>query len=219
MLLHLSPTPCYLLLATVFCVSSATSCRSNVVSYAKAVNDAERALRSLEAQAATRRIACSQRDAVAAQLDFLVTLSSAGAAGTETATIKAARSSVEAQLEKDAKLQQASIDAAIKALTAGAQGPTDDLIAPLFAKAMDAARAEAAKGAEADKNAKPLRNAQLVEIFRKRFGLVDDVVTEGAAAAAAKDAAARSVLVGKVGGAEPKVGAPFIIKPAIAYAK
>lgn len=183
------------------------------------MNDAERALRALEAQAATRRIACAQRDAVAAQLDFLVTLSSAGAAGTETATIKAARSSVEAQLEKDAKLQQASIESAIKALTAGAQAPADDVIAPLFAKALDAARAEAAKSAEGDKNAKPLRNPQLVEICRKRFGLVDDVVTEGAAEAAAKDAAARAVLVGKVGGVEPKVGTPFVIKPAIAYAK
>jgi hypothetical protein len=44
-------------------------------------------------------------------------------------------------------------------------------------------------------------------------------VTADALKAAAKDAAARAVLVGKVGGAEPTVGAPFVLKPAIAYAK
>ncbi len=44
-------------------------------------------------------------------------------------------------------------------------------------------------------------------------------MTESAVEAASKDAATRAVLVGKIGGGELKVGAPFVIKPAIAYAK
>ena len=83
---------------------------SNVVAYAKLVNDAERALRAAEADAATRRMRAAQRDAMVAQLDFLVSLQASSSAGSDAAVVKAARAGVEAALEKDSKAQQATIE-------------------------------------------------------------------------------------------------------------
>lgn len=177
------------------------------------MNDAERALRALEASAATKRIALAQREALVSQLDYLVQISASGAAGKEAAVIKAARANVEAALEKDAGLQQRTIDAAVKALKEGSA--SEDVVAPLFAKALEKAKAdEAAKPA-----AKPLTDRMQVEIFRKRFGLTEDAVSEITLQRAKADKAAWALLTGKVGGAEPAVGAKYILKPAIAYAK
>ena len=140
---------------------------SNVVAYAKEVNAAERALRALEADAATRRMRAAQVDGLQAQLAFLVALQSGSAQGADAAVAKAARATVESTLEKDARAQQATIDAAIKALAAGATTPADDTVAPLYAKAFDAARKQVA----AQPAAKPFSSAAIQEIFRKRFGL------------------------------------------------
>jgi len=246
-----------------------------VVGLSRSVNSAERALRAVEAEAASRRIVSGQRDALVHQLDDLVSLQTAGAAGTEKEVLRTARAEVEAAFEKDAKLQQASIEGAIRALRDGATTAADDLVAPLFSKTLDAA----AKSAAAKPASKPFSSPQTVDIFRKRFGLsewgrravgfsvglgvcllwsrglplpalsavlccalpmpcrrkssltpalssstasspaAEDAVTADALKAATKDAAARAVLVGKVGGAEPAVGTPFVLKPAIAYAK
>lgn len=140
---------------------------SNVVSYARAVNNAERALKALEAEAATKRVKSAARDALVSQLDYLVSLQASGAGAAEAEVLKAARSTVESSFEKDAKLQQASVDAAIKALTTGSSAASDDVVSPLFTKALESARKDnAAKPA-----AKPFANPQLVDIFRKRFGL------------------------------------------------
>lgn len=83
---------------------------ANIVGYVKQVHAGERALRKLEAAAATKRILAAQRDALVDQLDYLVTVQASGAAGVETAVVKAARTAVETALEKDASLQQKTID-------------------------------------------------------------------------------------------------------------
>lgn len=134
----------------------------------KTVHEAERSLRKAEAEAATRKLHIAQRDALVAQLDYLVQLRQGAASATEGAVIKAARSAVEASLEKDKDLQQKSIDAAIKALKEGASAPTDDVVGPLFTKAM---AEQSKKAAAATAATNPFTDPQQVEMFRKRFGL------------------------------------------------
>jgi len=138
-----------------------------VVGLSRSVNSAERALRAVEAEAASRRIVSAQRDALVHQLDYLVSLQTAGAAGTEKEVLRTARAEVEAAFEKDAKLQQASIEGAIRALRDGSTTAADDLVAPLFSKTLEAA----AKSAAAKPASKPFSSPQTVDIFRKRFGL------------------------------------------------
>lgn len=104
----------------------------------KTVHTAERALRKLEAEAATRKAAIAQRDGLVAELDYLVALKGQAAGETEGALVRTARAAVEGALEKDAKVQQASIEAAIKALTTGV--PAEDVVAPLFDKAVAQAK-------------------------------------------------------------------------------
>ena len=133
----------------------------------KTVNAAERALRAIEAEAATRKAAHARKEATQQALDFLVGLKSAAGADAEGASLRAARAAVEGALEKDAAVQQRSIDAAIKALKDGQAAPADDVIEPLFAKAAQAAKAEIQGRAAAN----PFTLASNVDMFRKRFHL------------------------------------------------
>jgi hypothetical protein len=73
----------------------------------------------MEAEAATKRVAIAQRDALVEQLDYLVSVAQAGAADTEASVLKTARAAVESSLEKDAALQQKTIEAALKSLKEG----------------------------------------------------------------------------------------------------
>lgn len=186
----------------------------SVVDYIRTVNAAERGLRSLEAQAATRKVLISQRDALVEQLNYLVNLQASGAADTEAAVAKAARAAVETQLEKDASLQQRSIDAAIKALKEGSI--SEDVVAPLYSAAVEKAKAELAGAAV---KASPFADAQQQDIFKKRFGYVEESVSEGTLHRAQGDSAVMAVLTGKLGGAVPKVGAAYKVKAPIAYLK
>lgn len=133
----------------------------------RAVHTAERALRGLEAGAATAKAKIAQREAMVSQLDYLVQLRNAAGAAAEGETLKAARAAVEAQLLADAGgIQAKSIDAAIKALKAGSVEVADDVVAPAFSAAM----AKAAKEVSSKPSANPLTQAGQVEIFLKRFG-------------------------------------------------
>jgi len=186
---------------------------ASVVDYIKIVNGADRSLRGLEAAAATKRVLAAQRDALVHQLDYLVTLQSSGAADADAKVLRSARSLVESQLEKDASLQQKSIESAIKGLRDGVFA--DEVVTPLFSKALEKAAADL----KAQPAAKPMTNAQQIDIFRKRFGFTEDAVSESTLKRAASDPAALAVLTGKVGGKSPAVGMPYVLKPAIAYAK
>jgi len=139
----------------------------------KTVNAAERALRGLEAAAATRKAAAARRDAVQHALEYLVQLKASAGAESEGSALRAARAAVESALEKDAAVQQKSIEAAIKALKDGESKAADDVVEPLFNKGAAAAKAEAASKAASN----PFTKEQNVELFRKRFGF--DLVAKG----------------------------------------
>ncbi len=132
----------------------------------KTVHAGERALRAIEAKAASVKAHISSRDAVVAQLDYLVALRGQAAGAAEGAVLQVARASVESALEKDAAFQAKSVDAAIKALKEGVIAPADDIIAPAFAAAV----AKATKDFASRPSANPFTNAQQVDMFAKRFG-------------------------------------------------
>ncbi len=128
------------------------------------VHAGERALSKLEAAAASTRARNYLRDATVAELDYLVQLKSSAAGETGTAVQRSATAAATAAFEKDAALQQRSIESAIKALKEGSQG--EDLVAPAFAAALAAAKAEAA----AKPASNPFKSAAQKETFDKRFG-------------------------------------------------
>lgn len=129
---------------------------ASVVDYIKIVNTADRALRGLEAEATSKRVIAAQRDALVGQLDYLVQVASSGAADRDAHILRTARAAVESTLEKDAALQQKAIESAIKSLKEGIFA--DDLVVPLFNKALEKAAADL----KAQPAAKPLSNPQQV---------------------------------------------------------
>jgi hypothetical protein len=186
---------------------------TQVVDFMKAVHVGERALRKLEVQAASRRTVIAQRDALVDQMSYLVALQAAGKGAGDAAVVGTARATVESTLEKDAAAQQKSVAAAIKALSEGSQ--TEDVVAPMYSKALAQARADlAAKPAS-----RPLLDPAQVDMFKKRFGYTDETVTESALKHAAADPSAMAVLTGKVGGKAPAAGMPYVLKAPIAYRK
>jgi hypothetical protein len=136
----------------------------------KMVHDAERALRKLEVAAGNVKSRNAARDAAVAELDYLVQLKTSAAGATGSATVREASAAVSAAFEKDAALQQRSIDAAIKALREGSQTPADDIVGPAFAAALAAARRDAA----AKPASNPFKSAAQRETFDKRFGYGPD---------------------------------------------
>lgn len=132
----------------------------------KIVHDAERALRKLEVAAGNVKVRNAARDAAAAELDYLVQLKASAAGATGSATVRAASAAVVGSFEKDAALQQRSIEAAIKALKEGSQAAAEDVVAPAFAAALAAATREAASKPASN----PFKSAAQRETFDKRFG-------------------------------------------------
>ena len=126
---------------TIATAVTAFKAGSEVPAYIRVINAGERGLRAVEAEAATMKIACAQRDALVEQLNYLVAVASAGSAETEAAVLKAARAAVESSLEKDSSLQQKTIAGAIAALASGNSG--DDSVAVMFSDAVKKARAGA----------------------------------------------------------------------------
>lgn len=133
----------------------------------KKVHAAERALRKLEAVAATNKTQIAQRDMLVAELDFLVSLRSTAAGETESGVVKAARDAVEVALQKDNALQQKTIDAAIKALQTGVD-ESESILKATFDSAVEKARKDASKQTTSN----PFTVTQQIDIFNKRFGFV-----------------------------------------------
>jgi hypothetical protein len=128
------------------------------------VHAGERALAKLEAAAASMRARNYLRDATLAELEYLVQLKNSAAGETGSAVLRAATANTAAAFEKDAALQQKSIEAAIAALKSGSTG--EDLVAPAFKAALASAKAEAA----AKPASNPFKSAAQRETFDKRFG-------------------------------------------------
>ena len=89
------------------------------------------------------------------------------------------------------------------------------VVSPLFSKAVATARAEAASKPAA----KPFSNPQQIEMFKKRFGYVEDAVSESTLKRASGDASALAALTGRVGGKAPAVGDKYVLKAPISYLK
>jgi len=200
---------------TIATATTAFAAGAAVPQYIRMVNSGERAARALEAAAATRKLRLAQRDALAEQLSYLVAVSSAGAAESEAAVVKAARSAVEATLTRDASVQQRTVDAAVRALKDGVAADVDDPLPGLWAAAVAKAQADIA----ARPAAQPLRSPQQIDLFKKRFGYSDEAVTAELAAKAGADPAALALLTGKVGGVAPTAGARYVLKAPISYLK
>jgi hypothetical protein len=130
----------------------------------RAMNAGERALAKLEAAAASTRARNHLRDATVAELEYLVQLKNSAAGETGTAVLRAATAATSSAFEKDAALQQKSIEAAIKALKEGTQA--EDVVGPAFVAALAAAKAEAS----AKPASNPFKSAAQKETFDKRFG-------------------------------------------------
>ena len=131
----------------------------------KAVHEAERALRTIEAAAATIKTRNALRDNVVSQLDYLVSLKQSAAGETGGLVLRTATAAVTSKFETDASLQQKSIDIAIKALASGSSSAADDIVAPTF----EAALAAAKKDAASKPSTSPFKSEQQKEIFEKRF--------------------------------------------------
>lgn len=189
---------------------------SGVVEYMKVMNDAERALRKMEAEAATKRIQSTLTSSLKEQLEYLTSIAASGAADSEAEILRSAKNNFDASLSKDATVQQKTIDNAIKALKDGSMASADDLAPGLWAKALEKARADYAAKPAAASN--PLANPQIVEIFKKRFGYTEDAVSE-ATLSRASDAASKAILTGKIGGKAPAVGAQYVLQAPILYAR
>ena len=79
-------------------------------------------------------------------------------------------------------------------------GVSADAASDPVAAVWTASAAKAAAALAAAPAAKPLLSAHQVDLFKKRFGYVDDAVTPELAAKAAADPAATALLTGKVRG-------------------
>lgn len=189
---------------------------SGVVEYMKIMNDAERALRKIEADAATKKIQSSLAVSIKEQLEYLTSIAASSAADSEAEIMRAAKDNFDALLAKDASVQQKSLENAIKALKDGSMSSTDDMVPSLWAKALEKARADYASKPASASN--PLASPAVVEIYKKRFNYTEDAVSE-ATLARATDAASKAVLTGKVGGKAPAVGSQYVLKAPILYAR
>lgn len=142
-------------------------------------NKGERALKALEAKAATTKLHISNRETMIAQLEYLASLKTSALGDAQGAMLRLARHNVEAAFEKDSSLQQRSIEGAIKALKEGTINAAEDLVEPTFAAALKQAEAEV----KAKPAVNPFKQAQSAEIFHKRFGFGADntrTITGGA---------------------------------------
>jgi len=132
----------------------------------KMVHSGERALAKLEASAATLRAKNALRDATVAELDYLVQLKTSAAGETGGAVSRAATAATVSAFEKDAGLQQKSIESAIKALSSGSWTLSEDIVAPTYKASLAAAKAEVS----AKPASNPFKSAAQRETFDKRFG-------------------------------------------------
>jgi len=167
------------------------------------MNTGERALRKLEAAAASTNVKVTEVKRMQEMLEYLSTLRGASAAGeADTAAVLAHRAT-EAKLESDASLQQATIADAIAALKDGGMPLPGNTTEKLFMAEFANVKKNPPKADPAVAAAQQQRDT---EIFAKRFGFVDRAVTETMLNKAKAEPAAWAVLSAKAGG-EPKVGA------------
>lgn len=171
--------------------------------YVKMINEGERALRHIEAEAATRRVKNQEVNRMIQMLDYLAMTSKGDEADTGDDMIVKATSSAEKKLLEDKQTQKQSIADAIEALKAGGVPKSGNTTEKLFTEGIKEYKQNPPKPDPEKLKADKERER---EIFNKRFGFTADTVTESMLEAAKADQAKWAVLKAKVGGATPEVG-------------
>jgi hypothetical protein len=177
---------------------------ASVPALVRAMNVGERALRVVEAAATTRRVQNSTAADMVAALDYLVMTQGSAEASADSDLAVTAQAETEKKLAEDSKAQAASIADAIAALKAGGAPQAGNTTEKLFVEAVHAYKTSPPKK---DAAAEAADREKSAEIFSKRFGYTQRVVTAEMAAAAAENAAVHAELTSKCGGAAPVEGA------------
>jgi hypothetical protein len=167
------------------------------------MNAGERALRQMEAVAASTSVKVAEVKRMEEMLQYLSTLQGASVAGAADTAAVLAHRATEAKLEMDSALQQATIADAIAALKAGGMPLVDNTTDKTFIAEFENVKKNPPKADPAVAAAQKQRDT---EIFAKRFGFMDRTVTEVMMTKALAEPAAHAVLSAKTGG-EPKLGA------------
>jgi hypothetical protein len=165
--------------------------------YVKAINVGERALKAVEAAAATRRVRATEAARMAEMLEYLAATSGVEEGAAASTAIVDAQLAVDAKLAEGGAEQQATIADAIAALKAGGQLALGNTTEKLFNAAYTTYVNNPPKPDPAAAAAQKERES---EIFNKRFGFVERALSEGELAKAQGDAAAMALLQARTGG-------------------
>lgn len=180
--------------------------------FVRMINDGERSLRAIEAEAKTRAVKTAERNKVVAMLDYLALLKQSGEHERREAIAEETRALVQDAFKTDSKLQQSSVDAAVAALTGSA------LDTSIVEKTFAEMRQKAEKNVDARlSSSTEARKETARGIFQKRFALTETEVTEQMLARAQADKAEMAVLTARCGGKTPTVGAKINQKLVIDY--
>jgi hypothetical protein len=184
--------------------------------YVMMLNKGERHVRGLEANASTKHMRAAETQRMIDMLDYLSTGRTAGGSGAGDLVSSAVHHAVGLALQRNAQMQQATVQDAIDALLAEGVPKRGNVTEKLFAGASKHFKANPPRAADVDPAAQA---AHEKELFNKRFGFADTTITETMISKAKDSAASWSVLKAMAGGAEPTVGAPIVYPNPIAYSK
>lgn len=174
-------------------------------------HEAERALKHVEAAAATRAVAVEQVAKMKEMLEYMAMANETAAGAIERNVDSAALAAVSGKLKSDAAFQQASIDDALKALEDASVDTFTSTLGTAYVAALESEVAKAEEGGE-DAAAVAARR----EIFAKKFGFADKV-TADMLKGADGDAKAMAVLTAMCGGKAPTAGSAIKFKMPIDY--
>lgn len=177
----------------------------DLVTDLQAKHAADRALKEMEAEAASRELQVEQTLKMRAMLDYLVLAKAETVSSAQASVVDSSFNFVAEQLKNDAKFQQASINDALDTLAGDKPFADMGVVTTFLGKMNETVDAMAAAGVPAD-----VRERQR-ELFSKKFGF-GDTVTQAMIDNAKGNAKEWAALSAKCGGAEPTVGAAITYK-------
>lgn len=176
----------------------------DLVSDLQAKHAADRALKVLEAKAASKEVKVEQAQKMRAMLDYMVLAKAETVATAQKSVVDSSFNFVAEKLSSDSKFQQESINDALAAL-GGEKNFQDQIIVTTFLDKMNAAVDEMTAAGVPD----DVRERQR-ELFAKKFGFAD-TVTQTMIDNAKGNAKEWAALTAKCGGT-PTVGAAMTYK-------
>jgi len=171
----------------------------------KAKHAADRALKELEARAASREVQVEQTLKMKAMLDYLVLAKAETVASAQDSVVESSFQFVADKLKSDSKFQQQSINDALDTLGGSMNFADMSVVSSFLDKMNTTVDAMTAAGVPAE-----VRERQR-ELFAKKFGF-SDAVTEGMLESAKANPKEWAALVAKCGGSTPAVGTPIAYK-------